>query len=218
MSSITITVEDIPSFIENNIPSLDKEVLYKSPNNGGFKSLKYGGNRLYIIVSGIIHRMRYKIKEKVSMEISEDTHNLLQELTRAIHQNTGITTRGVSYEGADGFEGFWLRGQLLGHEGKFFTTVYKKVSESNEYEEIFVTDCPNSFRGMVCLEVRGMFINNLKDKDSEVFLRNEFSEILVKEVDVSSSGGSRIMKLLGGVVVTKPKEDPKKEESEEFMW
>eukprot|EP01129_Flabellula_baltica_P015065 TRINITY_DN7436_c0_g1_i1.p1 TRINITY_DN7436_c0_g1~~TRINITY_DN7436_c0_g1_i1.p1 ORF type:complete len:224 (+),score=45.57 TRINITY_DN7436_c0_g1_i1:67-738(+) len=198
MSSVTILPQDLPKFLEDNPVSLNTELLYTSPNGGGFKELSYGGQRLSIVVEGTVNKMKYEVKDRVAMTISEDTYNKLQILTNAIH-SLGIETRGIAYKGDEGYEGFWLRGQLTGHEDRFFTKVYNKT-DGEDYEEISIKDCPSSFRGYVCLEVRGVFIKSIKKKDSEIYLRNEFTELVIEEADVSTRG-SKILDIIGGTLV-----------------
>eukprot|EP01129_Flabellula_baltica_P001830 TRINITY_DN11738_c0_g1_i1.p1 TRINITY_DN11738_c0_g1~~TRINITY_DN11738_c0_g1_i1.p1 ORF type:complete len:218 (+),score=47.26 TRINITY_DN11738_c0_g1_i1:16-669(+) len=215
----TVKVSELESFIDNHPISLKDELLYSSPKGGGFKELLFGGDRLFIVVEGSVYNMKYEVKEKVGIKISEDTHLHLQTLSNSILSSTRVDTKTVSYEAEEPYSGFWTRGKIIGHDTEFFTRVYKRTDDNGNYEELSLLECPRAFHGYACLEVRGIFFMNLPYKKGvATHLMTEVSEFVIEDENVQGVGGSRILKLLGGTLNQEPKTIKVEEPEEEFLW
>eukprot|EP01129_Flabellula_baltica_P017331 TRINITY_DN9578_c0_g1_i1.p1 TRINITY_DN9578_c0_g1~~TRINITY_DN9578_c0_g1_i1.p1 ORF type:complete len:218 (+),score=44.60 TRINITY_DN9578_c0_g1_i1:24-677(+) len=194
MSSITISTSDISTYISNNDVSIGN-FLYKGKEStgSGCRQLLFGGEPLSIIVSGTVYKMKYKSKEKLAMKISTDIHEDLKHLTDIIYNTLGREQddNTLSYKWK---EDYWTRGRISGTEESIFTKIYKK-NDTDDFEEIPINDCPNSFKGYVCINLVGVYFTSPKPRKGKVYLIKDIEEIVV-ERKVEETGGSKILSIL----------------------
>eukprot|EP01129_Flabellula_baltica_P002469 TRINITY_DN12284_c0_g1_i1.p1 TRINITY_DN12284_c0_g1~~TRINITY_DN12284_c0_g1_i1.p1 ORF type:complete len:220 (+),score=37.44 TRINITY_DN12284_c0_g1_i1:34-693(+) len=219
MSFVTIQHNDIPNFLRNNEASIGNLLYESKESGGGCKALLFGGSSLSIVYPCSIYKMKYQIKEQIATHIDETVHRNLSFLNEKLFELLGNPdTNTLSYEWNGSY---CARAKLLGKNQEFFTRIYRKVLDSDEtYEELSVAECPVSFKGFVCIKMKGVYYTSFKGRGSKIFLVVDLEEIVIQEI---TTGRSKILDLLGGTIsTTKVSEDSativENQESEDLLW